>query len=181
MDATTFETLHDSAVVPASRRIHRAVQRFGWDQDDCRQQGAVILLGFPADVLAKPTPYITTCLVRAIYREAKPTHHVPTVEEVILANATGTNRDEQIADLHDMIASAPYDIERYLRAVVLDGLSWDAARGSLSWSNRRMAQTRLAAALWLEEQYDGRRSIREGTVSLRTGDTPSKVAEVIPD
>jgi hypothetical protein len=153
----------------AARISKPAVERFGWDKDDCEQEAVLGILlmearGVNCDV-GNPN-YFVVCLKRDIVRAATPAHDVPTVKAQIENRVAALGDDAARVELLDLIQSAPFLVRLYLRSVVLDGLSWEETKERHGWHNQRLARIRRHAELWLLDQYDGRKGDPERALAL---------------
>ena len=156
-----LDDVAQSVVSEVARRVRPAVERYGWDVEDCQQQAALELLVLRRDGIAPDEDYpshvyLIVCLKRAVYRAAKPAHYVPTVQQQIDERVVYLGREDAQAELKDLIDSAPYLVRLYLRAIVWDGIDWAAMCARHGWSNRVAAKARRHAELWLGDQYAGR-------------------------
>lgn len=153
----------------AGRSAYSVVKAYGFDLDDCSQEGTQALLVLMRDKRLQPLAYedqlkyLKVIARRSTIRAARGRVSRPALAPLPKA-ADGSEADVPdtsepaavVVDLVDLVASADGDTAHYLRLRVFDGLTWDEMQTVTGWSRDRLGAAKATAALWLLNQYEGR-------------------------
>lgn len=151
-------------VAECATRYHRAVRRYGWEDDDCRQHAMLVLW----KLAAKPHLWAMTdedlqrflhvAVRNSIFNESR--RQSAKKRPLLLqsaradANAAVDNAEAREQDwattfVSDTLGDAPEKIRKWME--------WSFFAGPHpGWAERTMSRVRRSAAVWLLVQLEGR-------------------------
>jgi hypothetical protein len=157
-----YET-HLAHAQAVGRRLAPLVKRFGWEPADCEQQAALKLVRLVRSPRFRsfPTPaqagYVTVSVRRAVFRAARGSKFLVQPAETQVLEAVEARGPVWVDDLFTWAALPSGRVGQYLHCRFVAGWSVEQIRETHSWTVRECVVVRERAALWLLDQFEGRK------------------------